>query len=221
MARSITIYSGNNDGYIFNSGSNWVTVRDADSGSSFNKTATSYPYAARASAASGRGGTTYFITRSFFEFDVSGITHMPASAKLSIRGVSYGNADVVAVKGRQSASLGMGDFDAIDGWDGGHADGSGAGNNSSNVTLYGAELSTWSTSGYNHFTILSPGLIDIAKESLFKVCLLENDNDVKDITATSNTNYSGLRFSEYTGTSSDPALVVEEQDNAAFFGCNF
>ena len=33
--------------------------------------------------------------------------------------------------------------------------------------------------------------------------------------------YSGVTFSNYTGTSRDPKLVIVEQDDAVFFGANF
>jgi len=219
-----TIYSGSNDGFVLKSGSNWVTVRDADTGGSSSTSQTSNSYAIRASLTSGRGGTTYYVARVFLEFDVSGITHVPESGTLEVRGHTFGNADVVAAKGTQSASLGTSDFDAIEGWDGSSANGSGAGSNASNITIYGSELSIWSVSGYNSFTLTQQALVDIAGLSTFKVCLLENDSDIRDATpaAPSGVNtYSGLRFSEYSSTGSDPKIVITEQDNTVFFGANF
>ena len=219
-----TIYSGSNDGYCLKSGTNWVTVRDADTGSSVNSSLGSYNYAIRASVAAGRGGTNYVITRAFLEFDVSGITHVPQRGQLRVYGNVYSYADVVAVKSNQSASLATSDFDAIEGWDGSSADGSGAGSNSGNVTIYGSVISSWSTTGYNDFTLSQQALVDIAGLSTFKVCLIEEDADLRDITPVSPwgpLNYAGVRFSEYSGTSSDPKLVIVEQDNSVFVGCNF
>ena len=219
-----TIYSGSNDGYCLKSGTNWVTVRDADTGSSVNSSLGSYNYAIRASVAAGRGGTNYAIARTFLEFDVSGITHVPQRGQLRVYGNVYSYADVVAVKSNQSASLATSDFDAIEGWDGSSADGSGAGSNSGNVTIYGSVISSWSTTGYNDFTLSQQALVDIAGLSTFKVCLIEEDADLRDITPVSPwgpLNYAGVRFSEYSGTSSDPKLVIVEQDNSVFVGCNF
>ena len=219
-----TIYSGSNDGYCLKSGTNWVTVRDADTGSSVNSSLGSYNYAIRASVAAGRGGTNYAIARTFLEFDVSGITHVPQRGQLRVYGNVYSYADVVAVKSNQSASLATSDFDAIEGWDGSSADGSGAGSNSGNVTIYGSVISSWSTTGYNDFTLSQQALVDIAGLSTFKVCLIEEDADLRDITPVSPwgpLNYAGVRFSEYSGTSSDPALRLTEQDNSVFVGCNF
>ena len=219
-----TIYSGSNDGYCLKSGTNWVTVRDADTGSSVNSSLGSYNYAIRASVAAGRGGTNYAIARTFLEFDVSGITHVPQRGQLRVYGNVYSYADVVAVKSNQSASLATSDFDAIEGGDGSSADGSGAGSNSGNVTIYGSVISSWSTTGYNDFTLSQQALVDIAGLSTFKVCLKEEDADLRDITPVSPwgpLNYAGVRFSEYSGTSSDPKLVIVEQDNSVFVGCNF
>ena len=219
-----TIYSGSNDGYCLKSGTNWVTVRDADTGSSVNSSLGSYNYAIRASVAAGRGGTNYAIARTFLEFDVSGITHVPQRGQLRVYGNVYSYADVVAVKSNQSASLATSDFDAIEGWDGSSADGSGAGSNSGNVTIYGSVISSWSTTGYNDFTLSQQALVDIAGLSTFKVCLIEEDADLRDITPVSPwgpLNYAGVRFSEYSGTSSDPKLVIVDQDNSVFVGCNF
>ena len=219
-----TIYSGSNDGYCFITGSNWVTIRDADASTTAVSSGTSYAYGIRASLATGRGGTNYAIGRSFLEFDVSGITHVPKSGTLEVRGHTFGVADVVAVKGTQSASLATSDFDAIDGWDGSSADGSGAGSNVGKITVYGAAISSWSTSGYNNFTLTQSALRDIAGLSTFKVCLIEEDSDLRDTTPVApagGNNYAGLRFSEYSSTGSDPKLVITEQENSVFFGANF
>ena len=218
------IYSGGNDGYCYIANSNWVTARDADTSTSYSASITAYPYAIRASYASGRGGTVYQLSRAFLEFDVSGITHVPYAGKLSVRGVTNGQADVVAVKGTQSGSLATSDFDAIDGWDGSSADGSGAGSNVGNITVYGATISSWSTSGYNNFTLTQSALRDIAGLSTFKVCLIEEDSDLRDtapVAPAGGSNNAGLRFSEYSSTGSDPKIVITEQDNSVFFGANF
>ena len=216
-----TIYSGSNDGYCFISGSNWVTIRDADTSTSVSNSITAYPYGIRASLATGRGGTNYAIWRSFLEFDVSGITHVPKSGTLEVRGHTFENASVIAVKGTQSASLATSDFDSIEGWDGSSSDGSGGGSNHTNVTNYGGLIINWDKDDYNSFDLTQQALVDIAGEATLKVCLLEYNFDLRDGTATTATLYSGLRFSEYSSTGSDPKLVIEEQENSVFFGCNF
>ena len=75
-----TIYSGTEDGYVTDNGGVWPIIRNAGTGT-HSHTSTAYPYAVRASVSSGRGGSTYFITRAFFTFQVNGIINIP---KISI-----------------------------------------------------------------------------------------------------------------------------------------
>ena len=215
-----TIYSGGNDGYILGYGPSFTITRDLTTANVANTILSNSNYAVRANVSAGRGGTTYYIQRSFFEFDVSSISHVPKDGTLQIRGSGFGNAEVIAVKGTQSFSLSTNDFNNIAGWESG-SDGAGRANNASNITDYGGTVTSWSTSGYNTFTLTQQALADIAGESLLKVCLVEVENDLKDQTPTSGTNYSGLRFSEYSGTGSDPRLIITEQHNSVSFGTNF
>ena len=72
-------------------------------------------------------------------------------------------------------SIGNGDFDSIDGWTAG-AD------NSSNVTKYSSEITTWSTSAFNDITLNSTALSDIGSSGTrFKVCLIQADNDLPNV----------------------------------------
>ena len=116
------------------------------------------------------------------------------------------------------------DFDAIVGWSTGSADGSGAGDNESNVTKYSSEITSWSTSGYNDITLNSTALADMKNDSAVYICLLQFDNDLKDIAATG-ISRTGVYYANYTGTSRDPyidyTLAPAVTDNAVFFGCNF
>ena len=219
-----TIYSDTADGFILMSNSNWATARDAASGSSFSSTSTGTPFAIRADVSSGRGGTTYFIARSFFEFDTSGISSNVESATFKVRGYTNGTADIIAVKSSQGSSLTTADFDAIVGWNTGSADGSGAGDNESNVTKYSSEITSWNTSGYNDITLNSTALADMKNDSAVYICLLQFDNDLKDIAATG-ISRTGVYYANYTGTSRDPyieyTLAPSVTDNSVFFGCNF
>ena len=221
MPTTETIFSSTNDGRILKSDADWSTARDADSGTAASGLSTD-AYAVRSSVASGRGGTTYYVARSFFEFDVSSITHVPKSASCYIHGYNLGAADMRLVQSNQSASLANGDFDAIVGWDGSSSDGSGAGTNVSNVTLYdNAEISSWDTAIYNTITLSQQALVHIAGLSIFKCCLIEADNDLRDVSANGPDNRSGMYFADTSGTSRDPKLVVITQDDAVFMGANF
>ena len=213
------IYSGLNDGWILKSDSSFSGAREATAGTSANSTASSNNFAVRTSLSSGRGGNTYYITRSFFYFDTSSVVYTPVSATLKIYGVANGAADLRVVKSTQGVSLGLAVvvFDSIVGWD--HdAD------NSSNVTYYDlAETTTWSTSGYNEITLNATALQDIAALDTFKCCLIEHDYDLRnDDSGMSAVNYSGLYYANNTGTSKDPYISYTVADNdAVFFGANF
>ena len=219
-----TIYSDTEDGYVSISNSNWATARDAATGSSYSSSSAGTIYAIRADVASGRGGTTYFLSRSFFEFDTSGISSNVESATFKVRGYTNGTADIVAVKSNQGSSLAAADFDAIVGWSTGSADGSGAGDNEGNVTKYSGEIATWNTSAYNDITLNSSALADMKNDDAVYICLLQYDNDLRDIAPTG-TNRTGAYYANYTGTSRDPyidyTLAPTATDNSVFFGCNF
>ena len=214
-----SIYSDTNDGYVNAvSTSNWAAVRDATTGTSdSNDTRSTFSVRSR-KIASGRG-TQWQVWRTFFEFDTSGISATPSSASLKIYGSGSGAADLFVVKSTQSATLANTDFDAITGWVAG-AD------NSSNVTKYSAEVTSWSTSGYNTIALNSAALSDIVSLSTFKVCLIEADYDLPNNEPSTGTDiYTGVWFSDYSGTSQDPYLdytvAVAVTDNSTFFGANF
>ena len=213
-----SIYSDTNDGVVYTSStSNWAAVRDATTGTAdSNNTYDQYAVRAR-KVASGRG-TQWQVWRAFFEFDTSGIGATPSSASLKIFGSNSGTADLFVVKSTQSATLANTDFDAITGWVAG-AD------NSSNVTKYSSEITSWTTSGYNTIALNSTALSDIVSLSTFKVCLIEADYDLPNTEPSTGTDvYSGTFFSDNSGTSNDPYLdytVAVAADNSTFFGANF
>tara|TARA_R110002020_G_scaffold102635_1_gene240869 strand:- start:3690 stop:4340 length:651 start_codon:yes stop_codon:yes gene_type:complete len=213
------IYSDTEDGFVLMSNSNWALARDAGTGSSFSSTGTGTAFAVRADVSAGRGGTTYFITRSFFEFNTSAIKSNVLRATLNIRGQTNGAADVIAVKASQGSSLSTADFDAIVGWSTSGTDGSGGGDNRDNVTNYSNEIETWSTSGYNNIDLTSIAKTDMLADDALYVCIMEYDHDLKDVAPTG-TNRTGVYYTNYTGTSRDP-YIEYELDNAVFFGTNF
>ena len=157
-------------------------ARDATSGTVFTApggaAATTHPQAIKYSKVAGARGNSFNINRYFLEFDTSDISVTPADATLRIPGSTNATADFFAVKATFSdGSLANGDFDAIDGWTAG-AD------NSSNVTKYSSEVTSWSTSGNNDITLTSDALSDMASEDNFKICLIQSDNDLANVEAT-------------------------------------
>ena len=220
-----TIYAHTNDGYVYAAGSNFALIRGAGTGNSTSSTGTASAYAIRSDVSTGRGGgSTYTVTRTFMYFDTSGISTDVQSATLKVYGYINGGGDIIAVKATSDiSSLATSDFDAITGWDS-TSDGSGGGDNESNVTKYSDEIATWSTSGYNDITLTSTALANMRDDNTVYICLMNYDYDLKDIAPTG-TNRNGLYYVNYTGTSRDPyidyTLAPTTTDNAVFFGTNF
>jgi len=152
-------------------------ARDATSGT-IATVSSRYTQAIRYSKVAGLRADTFSINRYFIEFDTSGISVTPADATLSIYGFTNSSADFFPVKATFSdGTIANGDFDAIDGWSAG-AD------NSSNVTKYSSEVTSWSTSGYNNITLTSDALSDMVSEDNFKICLIQSGNDLANVEAT-------------------------------------
>ena len=185
---------------------------------------------------SGRGAPAYMISRAFFQFDTSGISSEVSSATFNVRGRSAtgSTCDIIALKANSAAGvLGTGKFSEIEGWDVtsspvSNTDGSGGGDAESAVTKYSNEFpsGSWTTSGYNSITLNAQALSDIEDNNELIICLMEHTHDLKDITITGQLS-NGVRFREYSGTSSDPyidytlATTTTATDNAVFFGANF
>ena len=149
-------------------------ARDGTSGT-FNGSTSRYADAIKYSKVAGLRGNTYSIHRYFIEFNTSGISVAPVSAELSLYGFINGSADFFPVKATFSdGSIVNGDFDSIDGWSAGS-------DNSSNVTKYSSEVTSWSTSGFNDITLNSTALSDMASEDRFKICLIQADNDLPNV----------------------------------------
>ena len=215
-----TIYP-DQDGIIFKYASGtWAQIRNASSGS-LNTAASHW---IDASHTSGRGGNVYNIGRYFLEFDTSSINKTISSATLNLYGYSSGTLDVILMKGTQHSPVGTTDFNNIDGVATplSNSDGSGAGTMAIiGVEPYSPEVATWSTSGYNEITLSDFAKADIIANDSFKCVLIGYDYDYFDIAPSSQTYRTGFRTDAYSGTSSDPKLVIEEQINSVFFGCNF
>ena len=217
------IYSATTDGYVYKYVTDtWANVRDAGTGSNSSSSAHYYHRCIRTFHTGGRGGDTYFVGRSFFAFNTSGISSAPSAATLKIYGYSNGDGDVIAVKATKpdlSTGIAVADFDAITGFTAGAS-------MNGNVTDYSAEVSTWSTSGYNDITLNSKALSDMASLSVFAVCLVEYDHDYLNSAPSEADFDSGCWFADEELTGKDPYIdytagVAAAADNATFFGANF
>ena len=190
------------DGSVSAFNANFSTARDATNGSSFQNTSATDAFAVRCEQSSFRGSTSFFVARAFFEFDTSGISATPSAATLKLYGQTNTSADFFVVKASfaDGATISFNHFAAIDGWSAG-AD------NSSNVTKYSSEVTSWSTGAYNNITLNSTALSDMASNDYLKICLIEADFDLPNNTPSDNTvRRTGFFMVESSGTSKDPII---------------
>ena len=220
-----TIDAGTNDGRIMNGIGSWASMRSGSSGSADNNN--NQDLSAVQVFYSGRGGGSWGIVRAFFDFPTTHITIAPSSATFKLRGYVGSSADIIAVRSEHSATLANGDFDALYGASTalGNTDGSGAGTLAGVSGLtYSAEISTWTTSGYNDIPLNATALADMASLDTFKICIMEYDYDYLDISTTSAVNTGwywadkGSPLNPYIDYTAGTAAVT---DNAVFFGANF
>ena len=200
-----TIFADSTDGRVANfrgSGASWATARDGGTGTAASSTQSSAVLAVGAEGGASRGGF-YSVVRSFFSFDVSGITSSVASATLNIRGVTNNSADVILVQANRpkGANLTTADFDALPGFSAGNT-------MSGNVTDYSSEVTSWSTSGYNSITLNSTALSDLVSLNSFIVALVEFDHDYSNVAPAQDGTFRrvGLYYSDNSGTSLDPYI---------------
>ena len=219
-----SIYANTTDGYVSKDDASWATARDSLAGETSSYTANYNNLGIRADRVDARGGGyLYSIGRSFFYFDISGITTNVLEAKLRIFGRTYGTGDVIAVKATSGITvLTTSDFNSISGWVIGGSDGSGGGDNLGNVTAYSQVISAWSTSGYNNITLNSTALADLRTNDTLYIAVINADYDLRDMIPTGYLdNRNGLYYVDQTGTDRDPYIDYTLADNAVFFGCNF
>ena len=151
-------------------------------------------------------GTDYTVYRTFFAFDVSGISSAPGSAIFKFKSDVYANGDIIAVKATKpdtSSNLANADIGALTGYTSGF--------NNSNLTAYSAEITGGGTvTAWHTITLNAAALSDMGSEdTVLKICLMNYDHDYLDSAPTS-TSTTAQRFGVYwadsTGTSNDPYI---------------
>lgn len=190
-----TIYAATTDNDI-NSGNqtSWSAARDATTGTLGGASDTSDPFAAGAILFSGRGANQYRVHRSFFHFDTSGITGTLSAATLKLLFFNdVGDGNVIIIK--SDAFTGGSDALVADDF-----------NNLDFSTAYSGEVDT-TTFGLIDITLNATALADIKNNNDFKFTVINYDYDYNDTAPTSPTgHYTGIRFANYSGTSSDPQI---------------
>jgi hypothetical protein len=133
--------------------------------------------------------TTYYIVRSFYFFDVSGLSGTATAVSLNIRGITNAESDVSAQLGTQADPLTTADYDSFTG------------------SSYGN--TSWST-GWNSITYNATGISDVNGQigsGTHKVCCREYTHDYSDSTPTGQ-NRNGCYFADSGGTDNDPYLDI-------------
>jgi len=218
------VYANSNDCSVaYANQDTWANVRgDVNSTGNHQNTTTSNTTGVFNLGTAGRGASTYFVFRSYFEFDLSGLSGTATDATLSLYADNLGTvadfeASIFIV---QSTALANSDADF--------------GNCFSSGTTLGsilgiAQAST--TEGYCDAGFNSGGVSAvnnaIGSGTLTIGCL--GYYDVTNTAPTLDGNYTRIKltYQNYTGTSRDPYLRITTgsaaaaTDNAVFFGTNF
>ena len=146
-----------------------AAVRDGTTTTGLNVNPTSTAAGAiRYGRVAGRGGTFYDAYRMFYYFDTSGITGTVSAATLNIKGFFSNNGDVIVVP--STAFAGDGSANMVS---------SEFGNILFN-TAYGAEFTSWSTSGNNAIPLAATALSKMKDYDYFICAVIEYDYDYLD-----------------------------------------
>jgi len=171
---------------------------------------------------SGRGGTRYWLTRAFFDFDVSDIDEKPTEATFNF--TAYANAactPLIVAKSGHDPSTATDDWFST--WITGQSVTLSGWNGLIHITAYSSSTAVASAGSVTEITLNSSARNDMKDLDLFKICLL-HVNDYNDTAPTSGVLRTGMYWSDYG--SSRPKLVytpatVAVTHNAPFFGTNF
>ena len=192
------------DGYIYKSQqSSWADARDATSGAVVLGAQRSSTAIQGSRFASRGGGYDYRCYRSFFVFDTIGISATVSEATIGLKGYATSPGSAIAVKstafgGDGGTALASGDFDAITGWSAGSS-------LAGSATVYGPQITSWSSSGFNAFTGSSDLLTDMKNDDKVIICVMNYTQDYLNNAPTSGNN-TGIYFAEWGGTTSDPYI---------------
>lgn len=208
------LYPSAFDGTIYKSAQSWAGARDATSGDTVSDSSANSILTHVKRASTRGGGEAWTVRRYFMRFDTSGITDTISNVTIKIRGSYNGGGGAICVKadgafssGSPLGSLGVADFDAIDGWSAGSS-------NNSNVTKYtnaigNGGVGNWNGSGYNAFTATSDLLDDMRNNNFVEICVLDQKYDLQNasggLSLPQQFYVSGYQV-DNSGTSEDPHI---------------
>ncbi|MBW2086992.1 MAG: hypothetical protein JRI54_13340, partial [Deltaproteobacteria bacterium] len=144
-----TVYSSTADGRVYYTDADWDVAHDAETGEGFSAAETCSGLAHTCFLI----GADYRIHRSFYYFDVSGLSGTVSSGSVNVYGYTYAQGNVCAQKGTQGDTLAAIDYDAFTG------------------EYY--SVVDWLIDQYNSMTLSAQGKTDLQSvigSGTFKVC---------------------------------------------------
>ena len=196
-----TVYAGSSDCRVGSGAqSTWANARST--GTAFSSTQTNFQFGIYNIYTGGRGANNYFIVRSFFGFDLSGLSGTVTAATISIYAKNLGtNAD-------NEASLFLYEATSVP------TGTSGFTNCFSSGTTFGTALGSTTTHGlqYHDVTVLSAGITAINNQigsGTFAVAAV-GDFDNSNTAPSLGGDFVRIHiyYSESGGTSADPKLTL-------------
>ena len=218
-----TVYADSNDSYRrLTDSSSWANARGTVSSSSTagSNSSSSYAFSIYNYYSSGRGGATFYCSRTYFAFDLSGESGTASSASFKVyvdnQGTAATNESTIYVVAATALADGHADYGNV------FSSGTTIG------TLLGSGQST-TTDGYLTINLNSAGLSAInsavGSGTLTIGCMGYYDYNNSAPSLGGNFAKIKFTFANYTGTSRDPYLDITyaaaATDNSVFFGCNF
>ena len=163
-------------------GVNWLSdVRNATTGTTVNNytTNTSVSEAIRVQLTNSRGGSSGQCNRFFLFFDTSSVAGTITACDLKVLGYLNSGANVIPVESTayggngSDTSLGLSDYNNLD-----------------FATAYASASTSWSTTGYNTFSLNATAISDMNTNSYLNVALIDEEYDYQGASPVSGTNYS-------------------------------
>ena len=179
-------YSSTSDGYVWHKHSSFVEARNGG-GAGVNTDATRYNQALGVIYYGGE----WYIIRSFFYFDTSGVNMAGKRAILNIGGYENSSSHIIAQKGTQGDPAVAGDYDSFEGAPEGKI-----------IADFGAQ---WSIGAYNTAVINhNSNIVD----GVTKIFCREKDHDF-DNNQPGAAQTNGVYFADAGGTAADPYIEIE------------
>ena len=206
-----SVASNTSDGHIAKSGTGtWSSVRDATDGDSVSNTGFGGSFDI---GTQGKGvGTAgqYTVKRSFFQFNVSGVSNI-TELTMSVYGNASGGGNVRAVKPTAASfasGLGVEDFDAIEGFSAGNT-------MAGNVTDYSDTFFAIANSVTNEIFLNTAAVNDANASGKLSVCLVGDTFDYRNVDPSSaGNNTAAVAFAEFPVTSFQPILIYKTGSGA-------